>query len=71
MAALASGLNGEIVHRFGTEGATSVLIFSIDDNTLQSHSHLQLDGGDWIAANAESADATASAKQVSETAGTK
>jgi two-component sensor histidine kinase len=71
MAALASGLNGEIVHRFGTEGATSVLIFPIDDNTLQSHSHLQLDGGDWIAANAESADATASAKQVSETAGTK
>ena len=71
IAALASGLNGEIVHRFGTEGATSVLIFPIDDNTLQTHSHLQLDGGDWIAANAEAAGATASAKQVSETAGTK
>jgi two-component sensor histidine kinase len=52
VAALASELNGEIVHRFGTDGATSILIFPIDDNDLQADSHLQLNCGDLIAVTA-------------------
>jgi hypothetical protein len=36
MAALARELNGEIVHRFGAKGATSILVFPINGQILQS-----------------------------------
>jgi two-component sensor histidine kinase len=48
---LASELNGEIIHRFGIEGATSILIFPIAGKTLQVDNPRQIN----IAAIAEPA----------------
>jgi two-component sensor histidine kinase len=52
---LVSGLNGEIVHRFGVEGATSILIFPIPGKTLQTENPGRMNADDSIAASAESA----------------
>jgi two-component sensor histidine kinase len=37
--ALASELNGEIVHRFGSDGATSILIFPVSAENLPTGKH--------------------------------
>ena len=53
--ALASELNGEIVHRFGSDGATSILIFPISGETMRVENHRRMDAGDSIPVNAQSA----------------
>jgi two-component sensor histidine kinase len=53
--ALASELNGEIVHRFGIEGATSILIFPIAGKTLQVENPRQINAGGSVYASAEPA----------------
>ena len=70
MDALASELNGEIVHRFGIEGATSILMFPIADKTLSGGEPSADERRRLIAATAEAAGATASAERVSERADT-
>ena len=44
--ALASGLNGKIVHRFGIGGATSVLIFPMPRKTLETAPPGQMDASE-------------------------
>jgi hypothetical protein len=51
--ALARELNGEIVHRFGTDGATSILMFPISGETLQAENHQRMNADDSIPVNAE------------------
>ena len=53
--ALASELNGKIVHRFGIDGATSILMFPISGATLQAENHQRMNAGDPIPVSAEPA----------------
>jgi two-component sensor histidine kinase len=53
--ALARELNGEIVHRFGSDGATSILIFPISAENLQSEKHRRMHEGASIPLNADPA----------------
>jgi two-component sensor histidine kinase len=59
--ALASELNGEIVHRFGIEGSTSILIFPIPGKPLQMENARRVRAGESIATTAEPAVAKSSA----------
>lgn len=51
--ALAKELNGEIVHRFGIEGATSILTFPINGDTLQAENDPWANAGDGIEAGVQ------------------
>jgi two-component sensor histidine kinase len=53
MDALASELNGEIVHRFGSDGATSILIFPISGEDLRAENYRRMNVGDSFSANGE------------------
>ena len=53
---LVSGLNGEIVHRFGAEGATSILIFPIPGKTLQTENSCRMNAGEPVAGSVETSD---------------
>jgi hypothetical protein len=51
--ALAKGLNGEIVHRFRTEGATSMLGFLINGETLQAKNDPWMNADDPVGARVQ------------------
>ena len=53
--ALARELNGEIVHRFGSDGATSILIFPISGENRQAEKHRRMPAGASIPLNTDSA----------------
>jgi two-component sensor histidine kinase len=52
---LANGLNGKIVHRFGIQGATSVLTFPMPGETLETAHLRQADANEPIALDKERA----------------
>ena len=53
--ALARELNGEIVHRFGSDGATSILIFPVSGANLQAEKHQRMHEGASIPLNTDTA----------------